>query len=189
MATGKKSVKATTKRGKVTRIPSGAKAKTADKTMKKNFNMSKYYYETQGNLSSKEAELERKLNKNRAKIGEYQIAIHSYNQKLEKYVDLYNKAVKNKNVDFEKMAGYLSKIRDLRSKIRNTSYKVDELRNENGFLFDKIAELDNAYYDTEPVRWYHAIQGRKASDRKSRAKRERSGYFNDHYNDMSIRRK
>lgn len=187
MATGKKSIKGTTKRGKVTRISSRTKARSANKTDFTNIAKARNYQDVKSDMYKLMDTYGNKWKKNHDKILRYEQSLRLNEQKIKKYSTLYvdSKYGKNKG----KTTEYLSKLNELRKKKDDLILKITTLKFENSEISDKLDAYSNIVGKVEPVRWYYALQSRKASDRFRRAVGYRNGYYNDHYNDEPIRRK
>lgn len=175
----KKSVKATTKRGKVTRIPSRAKARTAKKTYEYNTGMANRYSGVEGDLFGTLSKIQSQITNKEAEIFRLKNKIYECDKKYHRNMVLFDKAL-DRN-ESKKAEIYLDRNDQLKIDTKAYQKKINVLIEEVRDLKKNQEAYRNVVEKVEPLRWYYAFQSRKASDREGRAKHNAYGYYNDTY--------
>lgn len=172
----KMSAKATTKRGKVTRIPSGTKARTAKKTMDNSVKKVWQYEQVDTDVLNLIREKEAKRIKNYELISRYKERIIEAEGKIGRYTSKYNEALKKS--DNEKSKYYLKKISDTQLEKVILNERLEETIKKNQELSDYIEIYRNLRPKSIPLSEYHLLRYRKASDRNDTASHKRGRKYN-----------
>lgn len=184
MATRRKSVKGTTKRGKVTRVPSRAKAKSAVKTFL-NHNTEPYreaILELEGRINEAGVEIE----KYQKEIGAIEVSIYSCKRNLEKSIRIRNNCDDYCGNEYK---NELSKeIAEYKKRIKKYEKQIEDIRNK---IKDKrsIINASKTMQDSlKPILRYHTYHARRDFDRISKASYIRGSRWNEHYDGKPMRR-
>lgn len=184
MACGKKSVKATTKRGKVTRVPSRAKAKSAVKTFL-NHN-TEPYREAYDKLEGRTDKIKLELERDKKSVEHYESLIESSKRNIQRLKRMCNNC---DEYDCRYVELYLDEIKRYKENIQHYKKRIEELRT----AIDKNKGIINAnktmMNSLEPVIRYHRYHARRDFDRISKASYIRVSRWNEHYDGKPMRRK